>query len=164
MRYPIIFLILLLLIAALPLQRQNQDHSNRKPVAINYVLSEEHQQSAVQWLDKQTETLRNMPPLHQLMLMSTAIILVINAAIVVAYLINSVAGIAGIGISLAALLPLLLIAGTGLLFGWQKPRRALLGYMKKHGEFGPFVSKFTTRMWKRRFRIAQREHGFITEY
>jgi hypothetical protein len=57
------------------------------------------------------------------------------------------------------LLPLILMALVA-----SKPRKALMLRLKKHAEFGPFVSKFSTRMWKKRFRRAAREHGFAREY
>lgn len=158
MRYSIIFIILVALLAVMPMEKAKKGEE-RSEVAIAQVMSVEQQTAAKHWLDDHVADLRNMPPTHQLLLLTTFIILIINAAIIVSYLINSVAAILGIGVSIAMILPLVLLAIV-----WQKPRRALYQRMKKHAEFGPFVSKFATRMWKRRFRRAAREHGFATQY
>lgn len=158
MRYPIVFLILIALFAMMPMEKAKKDEK-RSETLIGFVLSEQEHASAKQWLDSGVEDLRTMPPAHQVLLLATIIILVINAAVVLAYIVNSIAAIANIGVSVALFLPLVLLA---LL--WSKPRRALMQRLKNHAEFGPFVSKWSTRMWKKRFRRAAREHGFASQY
>lgn len=158
MRYSMIFLILVALLAVMPMEKAKKGEK-RSHAAIAHVMTPEKQTQVKAWLDSQVSGLRDLPPTHQLLLLTTFIILVINAAIVVSYLVNSVAAITGIGISLALIFPLLVLALV-----WRKPRQALYKHMKKHAEFGPFVSKLTTRMWKRRFRRAAREHGFTAQY
>ena len=158
MRYPIVFLILAVLFAMMPMEKAKKDEK-RSQTLIGYVLSAEEHETVKQWLDSGVDQLREMPPADQVLLLTTIIILAINAAVVVAYLINSIAAIAGIGVSIAMFLPLVLLALLA-----SKPRKALMQRLKKHAEFGPFVSKFSTRMWKRRFRRAAREHGFASQY
>lgn len=163
MRYPIIFIILAVLIAMIPIEKPKEGEK-RSDALIAYVLSDDEKQGGKAWLDNATAELRAMKPLHQLLVMTTAIILLINAGIVVSYVINSIAAIAGIGFSLAVLLPFILMALIGLLLGWKAPREVLKRHMKEHAEFGPFMSRISTRMWKRRFRRAAKEHGFAREY
>lgn len=158
MRYPIVFLILAVLFAMMPTEKAASD-TKRSQTLIGYVFSPQEHDSAKQWIDGGVNELRAMPPAHQVLLLTTIIILVINAAVVVAYIINSIAAIAGIGVSIAIFLPLVLVALVA-----SKPRKALMQRLKAHAEFGPFVSKFSTRMWKKRFRRAAREHGFASQY
>jgi len=159
MRYPIIFAILCLLVLALPLHRHHKGEPARVPV-VNYLLNADQQEASMQWLDSRVNDLRALPPLHQAMAMLTFIILVLSAAVVVAYLVNSLAAIANIGLSLLFVLPLLLLA----VIGFKNARKALQSYTKAHPEFGPMVSRLNTRLWKRRFNRASREHGFVREY
>jgi Flp pilus assembly protein TadB len=158
MRYPIIFLILAGLFMIMPTEKAKKDEK-RSAAAIAQIMSEGEQKAMKQWLDTELADLREMSPMHQLLVISTIIILIINAAVIVAYLINSVASILGIGISIALFAPLALVA---LL--WSKPRKSILRKLEKHAEFGPFTRKMSTRMWKRRFRRAAREHGFASQY
>lgn len=158
MRYPIIFLILAVLFALMPTEKAKKDEK-RSEVAIAKVFSEEEQHAVLGMLDKGVNELRAMTPLHQVLVMTTFIILIINAAVVLAYIVNSIAAIANIGVSVAIFLPLVMLAML-----WSKPRKALMKRLKAHAEFGPFVSKWSTRMWQRRFRRAAREHGFASQY
>lgn len=158
MRYPIVLLILALLFAVMPMEKAKKDEK-RSETLVGFVLSDKEHESAKAWLDDGVESLRAMPPMHQVLLLTTIIILVINAAVVLAYIVNSIAAIANIGISILLFLPLVLLALVA-----SKPRKALMQRLKKHAEFGPFVSKMSTRMWKRRFRRAAREHGFASQY
>ncbi len=158
MRYPIVFLILAVLFAMMPMEKAKKDEK-RSETLIGFMLSAEQHDAAKQWLDGGVQQLRQLPPAHQVLLLTTFIILIINAAVVVAYIVNSIAAIANIGVSVAMFLPLVLIAIL-----WSKPRKALMKKLKSHAEFGPFVSKFSTRMWKKRFRRAAREHGFNSQY
>ena len=158
MRYPIVFIILAILFAMVPVEKAGKDEK-RSQTLIAYVLSAQEHESAKQWLDGGVDRLRALPPAHQVLLLTTFIILIINAAVVLAYVIHSIAAIAGIGVSVVLLLPLILLALLA-----SKPRKALMQRLKKHAEFGPFVSKFSTRMWKKRFRRAAREHGFASQY
>lgn len=158
MRYPIVILILLVLFAMMPVEKAKKDEK-RSETLIGFVLSDTEHANAKAWLNKGVEDLRAMPPLHQLLLLTTFIILVINAAVVLAYIVNSIAAIANIGVSVIVFLPLVLLAML-----WSKPRRALMKRLKAHAEFGPFVSKWSTRMWQKRFRRAAREHGFASQY
>lgn len=158
MRYPIVILILVALFAMMPMEKAKKDEK-RSETLVGYVLSEQEHASAKQWLDNGVKRLRELPPMHQVLLLTTFIILIINAAVVVAYIVNSIAAIANIGISILLFLPLVLLAVV-----WSKPRKALMKRLKAHAEFGPFVSKFSTRMWQRRFRRAAREHGFASQY
>jgi len=158
MRYPIIFLILAGLFMVMPTEKAKKDEK-RSEVAIAHIMSKDEQKAVKNWLDTELAELREMSPLHQLLLISTMIILIINAAVIVSYLVNSVAAILGIGISIVLFAPLALVA---LL--WSKPRKAILRKLEKHAEFGPFTRKMSTRMWKRRFRRAAREHGFASQY
>lgn len=163
LRYPIIFIILAVLIAMMPTEKP-KDGIKRSDMLIVQLFSTEQQESGKAWLDEATAELRAMKPMHQLLAMATAIILIINAGIIVAYLVNSIAAITGIGFSLAVLFLFILLAIIGLLLGWKAPRTGLKNYMKDHAEFGPFMSRLSNRMWKRRFRRAAKEHGFARQY
>ena len=163
MRYPLILAILCLLIAALPFEKVKKGES-RRDMLVGEMLSADQQESAAEWLANETASLRAMPPLHQLLVLTTGIILLVNAAVLLSYLINSVAAIAGIGLSMTVFVPLLALALISLIIGWRTPRTRLIAYMKKHAEFGPFLSKFSTRLWRKRFRRAAAEHGFASQY
>lgn len=158
MRYPIIFLILAGLFMAMPTEKAKKDE-HRSEAAMAQIFTADEQKAVKGLLDRELAGLRDMSPLHQLLVVSTIIILIINAAVVVSYLINSVAAILGIGISLVALLPFLLLAVVS-----KRARQSLHKRLKAHAEFGPFVSKLSTRLWKRRFKRAAREHGFASQY
>lgn len=158
MRYPIILLLLLALaFFAIPLKERDSD--KRAPVA-DQVLSQAQQHEGMRWLDSRVNDLRAMPPLQQVLAMTSFTVLVICAAILLSYLVNSVAMILGIGLSLLFVLPLALLA----LLGIGKARRALKEHVRKHPEFGPLYKRVNARMWKRRFNRASREHGFVRDY
>lgn len=158
MRYPVIlFLLLLLAVVAIPLKERDSD--KRAPV-MDHVLSPQQQQEGQRWLDSRVNDLRAMPPVHQVLAMTTLTILVVCGAILLSYIVNSVAMILGLGVSMLLLLPLLLLAMLGI----GKARRALKTHLSKHPEFGPLYSRVNTRLWKRRFKRAAREHGFVREY
>ncbi len=105
-----------------------------------------------------------MPPLHQAILIITAFIIAVNAAILVAYLINSLAAILGIGFALLLVAPLLLLTLISLPFGWQRPRTMLFGVMKKHPEFGGFTNKLHTMLWQRRRTKAAAANQWAQQY
>ena len=157
MRYPAIFAILALLFFAMP-----DAHAQRSPL-LDYLLTGQQQELAQSVLDAAVAQLRELPPLHQVLLMTTVTILMVSAGVIVSYLINSIAAITGIGLALAALLPLALIALAGLALGRRKASEALFQRLRHHHEFGPFVSRLHTRAWKRRFRRAAAEHGFARQ-
>lgn len=158
MRYSVIFLILAALVLVLPTERVKRDEA--RPTPIDLVMSDEQQAVVTTWLDGAISHLQSLSPTGQLLVMATFIILIINAAIVVAYLVNSVAAILGIGLSLSLLFTLAMFAMIGWCIGWARPRRALALHLKNHAEFGPFVGRVRTMLWKRRFKRAAREHGF----
>lgn len=158
MRYGIVFIILAALFMVMPTEKAKKDEK-RSEIAVAQVFSKEEQESALNMLDKAVNELREMPPLHQVLVMTTFIILIINAAVVLAYVVNSIASIANIGISVILFLPVALVA---LLFKSQ--RKPMMRRLERHPEFGPFVRKISTRMWQRRFRRAAREHGFASQY
>lgn len=162
MRYPIIFLILAALLVAMPLEREKR--GEHRPSPVDMLMNDAQQAQLKTWLDGSFADVRAMPPSGQLLVMVSFIILTVCAAVVLSYLINSLAALAGLGLSVAVVV--LLLAGVLLTLptGWCQPRQWLQRYLKTHAEFGPFVSRAHTWVWKRRFRRAAAEHGFAREY
>lgn len=163
MRYPLILIILVGLIAMLPTERRVEGKIERPHVA-DILLSETEQHNAKAWVDGRVDYLRDMAPLHQLLVMATATILLISGGMILSYIINSVAAILGMGVSVAVLLPIGMLALMGLLVGWKKPGHAWMARVSKHTEFGPFVSRMRTRAWQKRFAKAAKEHRFNRFY
>lgn len=158
MRYPIIAIILVALLAFMPTQKAKPGESRGK-ATMQKILTADEQKLLKARIDEQLVVLQKLPPLHQLLLISTVIILLINAAVILAYLVNSLAAVLGMGLSLLMVLPPLLLALV-----WKPFRKDFHARMKRHAEFGPFVSKWSIRLWRRRFRRAAREHGFASQY
>lgn len=160
MRYPLVFFILALLIIAVPTERHDRHGKPSHAPAIDFMLSAHEQDNAKQWLDGRVAYLRDIPPAQQLLVMVTAIILTISAGIILAYIINSVAAILGLGVSLFILALLAIPA----LLGGKKSRKALGHRLTHDVAFGPFVSRLKTRAWQKRFAKAAAEHRFTRFY
>lgn len=153
MRYPIIMIVLCLLaLVAMPLQER--DREKRTPV-IDHVLPSEQQQAVMAWVDGRVNQLRALPPLHQALAMTTGIILLLSAAVILAYLINSLAAAVNMGFSLGMLAIFALLALTGL----RRCKQALANYVKSHAEFGPIARRYHTKLWQKRYDRAAREYG-----
>lgn len=158
MRYPVLLLILCLcVLIALPLKERDRD---KRQTVVSQLMSADQQARGMAWVDDRVHDLRALPPLHQALAMTTAIILIISVAVIVAYVVNSLAMILGIGIAILAVSPLLLLAALGI----KPARRALQRHLKKHPEFGPMHGRISTRLWQRRYRRAAREQGFVSQY
>jgi hypothetical protein len=158
MRYPILLIMFTLLaLIAMPLKERDRD---KRAAVVTYLLSKPQQEASLRWVDGRVEALRAMPPLQQVLAMTTATILIVCVAVVVSYLINSIAMILGLGVALLAVVPLALLA----LLGFKRARAALTQHLKNHPEFGPLHSRLSTRLWQKRFNRAAREHGFAREF
>lgn len=161
MRYPLLFLIVAIG-AFLVFNAHQQGRNAPRPAVIDRVLAAPETETGKVWLDARVEQLRALEPIQQVMVMATIMVLLVCAACILSYVINSLAAILGMGLSLI----LFCIAALGVLLaaalGWHSPRYKLFARMKSHAETGPLVRQILARQWRRRMKHAAREHGFAS--
>lgn len=162
MRYAALCLTLAALLFFVPLEKRAQGAP--KPDIAATIFTPQEQEAGIAWLDARVDRLRAMPPMQQALAMGMAMVLMVCIACVIAYLINSLAAVAGMGISVLEALLAGMAALLARAVGWKAPAAHFKQRMRRHAEFGPFASRLQTRQWRRRFRLAARKHGFAGEY
>jgi drug/metabolite transporter (DMT)-like permease len=165
MRYSLVFLILTILMLAMPVHRH---HGAQARSSVATQLLPQHQWSLPSWdamFSQQTQTevnkamtdLRALPAAQQLLFLVQVIVLMMCGASVISYVLHSIASLAGFSLTLTLLVIFTALLVYGTITRRRKPR--LLKWMERHTEMGPFIRRLKARGWQKRFKRAARAHG-----